>query len=58
MATGMWKPNVPPMKGLDLAEGYEHINLDPSHYEGKTVLILGEFIGVEFSKCRTVYAMK
>ena len=45
VATGMWKPNVPPMKGLDLAEGYEHINLDPSHYEGKTVLILGEFFG-------------
>ncbi|XP_005100558.2 FAD-dependent oxidoreductase domain-containing protein 2 [Aplysia californica] len=41
MATGMATPNIPPMKGIELAEGYETMSLDPEDYEGKTVLILG-----------------
>ena len=41
MATGMWKPNIPPLEGIGVATGYEEISTDPEHYEGKTVLILG-----------------
>ena len=41
VATGMWKPNIPNMKGIEMAEGYETMSLNPDDYEGKTVLILG-----------------
>ena len=43
IATGMWKPNIPPISGLDLAQGYETLSTDPDIYQGKSVLILGEF---------------
>lgn len=41
VATGMWKPNIPDMDGIELADGYETMSLNPKDYEGKTVLILG-----------------
>lgn len=41
IATGMWKPNIPDMKGIEYADGYETMSLNPDDYEGKTVLILG-----------------
>ncbi|XP_076451217.1 FAD-dependent oxidoreductase domain-containing protein 2-like [Babylonia areolata] len=41
MATGMWKPNIPDMPGIEHALGYETMSLNPDDYEGKTVLILG-----------------
>ncbi|KAF2354889.1 FAD/NAD(P)-binding domain [Trinorchestia longiramus] len=41
MATGLWVPNIPSFEGSHLAEGYEHMSLDVSRFEGKSVLILG-----------------
>nr|KAG5709729.1 hypothetical protein BaRGS_027754 [Batillaria attramentaria] len=41
VATGLWKPNIPDVKGIEYAEGYETMSLNPDDYEGKTVLILG-----------------
>ncbi|KAK7111989.1 FAD-dependent oxidoreductase domain-containing protein 2-like [Littorina saxatilis] len=41
VATGMWKPNIPDVKGMEMAVGYETMSLNPDEYEGKTVLILG-----------------
>ncbi|KAK7501280.1 hypothetical protein BaRGS_00007405 [Batillaria attramentaria] len=41
VATGLWKPNIPNMKGIEYAEGYETVSLNPDDYEGKRVLILG-----------------
>ncbi|XP_019642663.1 PREDICTED: FAD-dependent oxidoreductase domain-containing protein 2-like [Branchiostoma belcheri] len=41
VATGVWVPNVPDIKGLEHTVGYEDMSLDPDDYEGKTVLILG-----------------
>ncbi|PVD38203.1 hypothetical protein C0Q70_00814 [Pomacea canaliculata] len=41
IATGMGKPNIPAMKGIEYADGYESMSLNPEDYEGKSVLILG-----------------
>ncbi|PVD38202.1 hypothetical protein C0Q70_00813 [Pomacea canaliculata] len=41
IATGMGKPNIPDMKGIEYAEGYESLSLHPEDYEGKSVLVLG-----------------
>ncbi|GFR80633.1 FAD-dependent oxidoreductase domain-containing protein 2-like [Elysia marginata] len=41
LATGMSVPNIPTMKGIDLARGYESVSVDPEDFEGKAVLILG-----------------
>ncbi|XP_064604123.1 FAD-dependent oxidoreductase domain-containing protein 2-like [Liolophura sinensis] len=41
VATGIWKPNLPMFKGIELTEGYEDISTNPEDYEGQTVLILG-----------------
>lgn len=41
LATGMWKPNIPNMPGIEHTVGYETMSLNPDDYEGKTVLILG-----------------
>lgn len=41
LATGMAVPNIPSMKGIDLAQGYETVSVDPEDFEGKAVLILG-----------------
>jgi cation diffusion facilitator CzcD-associated flavoprotein CzcO len=42
VATGIWVPNIPNIPGIDYAEGYESISLNPEDYEGKNVLILGK----------------
>jgi hypothetical protein len=42
LATGLWKPHIPDMEGIEYADGYEDMSLDPQEYEGKSVLILGE----------------
>ena len=39
----MWKPLVPDYEGIEHLEGYESAPVDPNYYEGKTVLILGEY---------------
>ena len=41
MATGLWKPNIPDMEGIEHTDGYETMSLNPDDYEGKSVLILG-----------------
>ncbi|XP_012939152.1 FAD-dependent oxidoreductase domain-containing protein 2 [Aplysia californica] len=41
VATGIATPNIPDMKGMELAHGYENMSLNTDDYEGKTVLILG-----------------
>ncbi|KAK8726906.1 hypothetical protein OTU49_010120, partial [Cherax quadricarinatus] len=41
VATGMGIPNTPTFPGSDLVHGYEDLQIDPSYYEGKSVLILG-----------------
>ncbi|XP_076458503.1 FAD-dependent oxidoreductase domain-containing protein 2-like [Babylonia areolata] len=42
LATGRWKPNIPDnIDGIEHAVGYENMSVDPSDYEGKSVLILG-----------------
>lgn len=43
VATGIWKPNIPEMKGIEYTLGYESMSLSPEDYEGKSVLILGRF---------------
>ena len=44
IATGMWLPNIPDIPGIDYAEGYETVSINPEDYEGKNVLILGKKI--------------
>ncbi|XP_041364524.1 FAD-dependent oxidoreductase domain-containing protein 2-like [Gigantopelta aegis] len=41
LATGIAKPVIPNVPGMEYADGYEDVSLDPEDYEGKTVLILG-----------------
>ena len=41
VATGVWKPVIPNVRGIEYTEGYETMSLDTEDYEGKTVLILG-----------------
>lgn len=41
VATGMATPNVPDIRGIELAEGYEEMSTDPEDYRGQRVLILG-----------------
>lgn len=41
IATGLWVPNIPDLTGIDYAEGYETMSINPDDYEGKNVLILG-----------------
>ncbi|XP_078093688.1 FAD-dependent oxidoreductase domain-containing protein 2 [Mustelus asterias] len=41
VATGIWVPNVPDFPGSEHTEGYESISVDPDHFVGQTVLILG-----------------
>ena len=44
LATGMSVPNIPAMKGIDLARGYETVSINPDDFEGKAVLILGNYV--------------
>nr|XP_032825875.1 FAD-dependent oxidoreductase domain-containing protein 2 [Petromyzon marinus]XP_032825876.1 FAD-dependent oxidoreductase domain-containing protein 2 [Petromyzon marinus] len=41
VATGMWLPRVPRFIGSELVEGYENVSVNPSDFEGQSVLILG-----------------
>ncbi|KAK0055991.1 FAD-dependent oxidoreductase domain-containing protein 2, partial [Biomphalaria pfeifferi] len=41
VATGMWKPNIPNIRGIEKALGYENFNTNPEIYENKSILILG-----------------
>jgi thioredoxin reductase len=41
MACGLWEPNVLPMVGIDLAEGYETLPESGAKFEGKTIAIMG-----------------
>lgn len=42
VATGLFVPNIPPIPGIELAQGYENLALDVEQFENKSVLILGE----------------
>ena len=44
IATGIAKPVIPSIPGIQYTEGYETMSLNRSDYEGQTVLILGKFI--------------
>lgn len=47
MATGLWKPHVPDMPGVEFTEGYEDLSTESADYEAKSVLILGNIIRTE-----------
>ncbi|XP_065899576.1 FAD-dependent oxidoreductase domain-containing protein 2-like [Dysidea avara] len=43
VSTGMWKPNIPKgFPGIEHAEGYESVSVNPEDFEGQTVLIIGK----------------
>ncbi len=42
IASGLFKPWMPDIPGIDLAEGYEDMSVDPKDFTGQTVLILGK----------------
>jgi thioredoxin reductase len=42
VATGWGAPYTPPIKGVEHATGYEDMDVDPSAYAGKRVLIIGK----------------
>ncbi|MEU8264862.1 NAD(P)-binding domain-containing protein [Micromonospora sp. NPDC048999] len=42
VATGWGRPNVPDIRGIEHATGYEDMQTDPAHYAGQRVLILGK----------------
>ena len=41
MACGLWEPNILPMVGIDLADGYENLPESGAKFEGKTIAIMG-----------------
>lgn len=41
MATGAVGPRLPDVEGIELAEGYEHHDIDRTRFENKRVLIIG-----------------
>ncbi|BBB01565.1 putative FAD-dependent oxidoreductase [Actinacidiphila reveromycinica] len=41
MATGVTRPYVPPIPGVELAEQYSDVSVDPDDFTGKRVLIVG-----------------
>lgn len=43
VATGIWKPRIPDIPGHELMDGYEDLSLNASDYEGKSVMILGNY---------------
>ena len=43
IATGVAKPVIPDIPGVEYTEGYETMSLNRSDFEGLTVLILGKF---------------
>ncbi|MFC7219234.1 NAD(P)-binding domain-containing protein [Streptomyces polyrhachis] len=42
MATGWGGPNIPGIKGIELARGYEELPTDGRHFTGQRVLIIGK----------------
>jgi thioredoxin reductase len=42
MATGLCKPNIPEIPGIELATGYEVMSLDLEDFANKNVLVLGK----------------
>ncbi|MET0419649.1 MAG: NAD(P)-binding domain-containing protein [Actinoplanes sp.] len=42
VATGWGTPYVPPIPGIELATGYESMDVDPAGYAGQRVLIIGK----------------
>lgn len=42
LATGIHKPFIPDIPGIELVSGYEEMSLDPADYRNKSVLILGK----------------
>jgi thioredoxin reductase len=42
MATGLSRPNIPPIPGIELVEGYEDMPVDPADFANQRVLILGK----------------
>jgi thioredoxin reductase len=42
VATGWGRPNVPPIRGIEHAVGYEDMSTDPAHYANQRVLIIGK----------------
>lgn len=42
VATGLSKPHLPDIAGIELAVGYEDMSIDPHFYRNKSVLILGK----------------
>lgn len=42
VATGMAADRVPPIPGIELAEGYREMSVDPDDYRGQRVLIVGK----------------
>jgi thioredoxin reductase len=41
ISTGLWVPVIPDIKGIETAEGYESVSIDPDDFIDKTVLIIG-----------------
>ncbi len=42
IATGVERPYIPNIPGIELATGYEEMDLDPKTYQNKNVLIIGK----------------
>lgn len=42
VATGIAKPHIPDIPGIEHARGYEDVSIEPRDYTGKTVLVLGK----------------
>ncbi|MEM9458590.1 MAG: NAD(P)-binding domain-containing protein [Myxococcota bacterium] len=42
MATGVWRPYIPPIEGIEYAEPYTTMSVDPDDYLGQRVLIIGK----------------
>lgn len=41
-ATGLARPHIPDIEGIELAEGYETMSVRPADFEGQRVLIIGK----------------
>ncbi|WP_327286813.1 NAD(P)-binding domain-containing protein [Streptomyces sp. NBC_01198] len=41
VATGVSRPYIPPIDGVELAERYDEVSVDPAGFTGKRVLIIG-----------------
>lgn len=42
MATGVSRPYVPEIPGIELAEGYEDVSVDPADFSNQRVLVIGK----------------